>query len=64
VFLVFKFRRFLIIILEILAIFAILCQEIIFYFKYNRTKPTKESLFYRTEVIEIIIIKELGKLIL
>jgi len=34
-----------------------------FYYK-NRTKPTKESLFYKTKVYELTIFKELGKIIL
>lgn len=40
-----------------------LCREIIFIY-VNRTQPTKANLFYKTQVYELNIFKELGKIVL
>ncbi len=39
------------------------CREIIFIY-FNRTQPTKANLFYKTQVYELSIFKELGKIVL
>jgi len=39
-----------------------LCREIVFIY-VNRTQPTKANLFYKTQVYELSIFKELGKIV-